>query len=95
MLPRSARIALSDLTRILTYTLSAHLLTISLFAQPATTQGARIPVKGATPPTMIPRFPDDRASIVKGPMTPEQRIEEGCFLPPLTMSTVPSYSLPT
>jgi hypothetical protein len=39
MLPRSARIALSDLTRILTYTLSAHLLTISLSAQPATTQG--------------------------------------------------------
>ena len=86
MLRRSGWAAISVLARILTFTMAAHLLAIPLVAQGATSQGVTFHgTKLATPPTTIPRFPDDRVSVVKGPAPPEQRIEDGCFLPPLTM----------
>jgi tetratricopeptide (TPR) repeat protein len=77
---------MSGWARVLTVILAAQVLAISLFAQPTTNQGAKFgDAKMATPPTMIPRFPDDRVSLVKGPEPPEQRIEDACFLPPLTV----------
>jgi tetratricopeptide (TPR) repeat protein len=53
------------------------------FAQGVNSQGVSFGNQLATPPTTLPRFPDDRVSTVKGPAPPEQKIEEGCFLPPL------------
>jgi Tetratricopeptide repeat len=86
MLRRSERASISDLTRILIFTIAAHLLAIPLVAQGVSPQGTvQLGNQLATPPTTIPRFPDDRVSLVKGPVPPEQRIEEGCFLPPLTI----------
>jgi tetratricopeptide (TPR) repeat protein len=86
MLRRSGWAAISGLARILTFILAANLLAVQLFGQATTNQGARIGgIKGATPPTIIPRFPDDRVSIVKGPVPPEQKLEDGCFLPPLAI----------
>jgi len=57
-----------------------------LTAQGVSPQGATLGNQIATPPTTIPRFPDARVSLEKGPIPPEQRIEEGCFLPPLTIT---------
>jgi tetratricopeptide (TPR) repeat protein len=86
MLRRSGWGAISDLTRILIFIVAAHLLVIPLFAQGISSQGVTFSgTKLATPPTTIPRFPDERVSTVKGPVPPEQKIEEGCFLPPLTI----------
>jgi tetratricopeptide (TPR) repeat protein len=86
MLRRSGQPAIPDFARILTFAIAAYLLVIPLFAQGVSSQGVTFSgSKLATPPTTIPRFPDDRVSTVKGPVPPEQRIEEGCFLPPLTI----------
>jgi hypothetical protein len=86
MLRRSEWAAISVLARILTFIIAAHLLAIPLVAQGATSQGVTFHgTRLATPPTTIPRFPDDRVSVVKGPAPPAQRIEDGCFLPPLTI----------
>jgi Tfp pilus assembly protein PilF len=86
MLRRSGWASISSLVRILTFTVVAGLLAIPLLAQGISSQGVTFSgTQLATPPTTIPRFPDDRVSLIKGPLPPEQRIEDGCFLPPLTI----------
>jgi tetratricopeptide (TPR) repeat protein len=85
MLRRSGWATISILLLVLTLRIAAPRLAVPLLAQGISNQGVSFPGKMATPPTTIPRFPDDRVSIDKGPVPPEQRIEEGCFLPPLTV----------
>ncbi len=72
---------------------SAWILSLAIAAQPATplfaqgisNEGVTFGSNLATPPTTLPRFPDSRVSTVKGPLPPEQKVEDGCFLPPLTI----------
>lgn len=85
MLRRSGAAAVSILA-LLTFAVAAHVLAAPLLAQGTSTQGVTFDGnKLATPPTTIPRFPDNRVSTVKGPAPPELKIEDGCFLPPLTI----------
>jgi hypothetical protein len=72
---------------VLILCIAAPLLGLPLMAQGVSPQGtATLGNQIATPPTTIPRFPDARVSLEKGPIPPEQRIEEGCFLPPLSVT---------
>jgi len=81
---RSGWIAIARLFLVLALTIT-HRLGVPLLAQGVSNQGVSFPGTMATPPTTIPRFPDDRVSLEKGPIPQDQRVEEGCFLPPLTV----------
>ena len=85
MLRLSGWVVLSGSAWVLNLTIAAQ-LAIPLFAQGVSSEGVTFAgSKLATPPTVIPRFPDERVSTVKGPLPPEQKVEDGCFLPPLTI----------
>jgi tetratricopeptide (TPR) repeat protein len=84
MLRLSGRVTLSRLAWVLALTISSQ-AAIPLFAQGISNTGVALGDKMATPPTTLPRFPDERVSTITGPLPPEQRVEEGCFLPPLTI----------
>lgn len=85
MSQRSAQIAISSAFLVLAVSLATHQMAVPLFAQGITSNGVTFEGTSATPPTMIPRFPDDRVTLDKGPIPQEQRVEDGCFLPPLTV----------
>jgi len=84
MLQCSGRTTNSSLLLVLALIVIGR-LEAPLFGQGVSNQGVTFAGTMATPPTMIPRLPDDRVSVEKGPIPQEQRIEEGCFLPPLTV----------
>lgn len=84
MLRLSGGVVLSGSAWVLGLTIAAQ-PAVPVFAQGVNSEGITFGSKLATPPTTIPRFPNERVSTVKGPLPPEQKVEEGCFLPPLTI----------
>jgi tetratricopeptide (TPR) repeat protein len=86
MAQRSGQAMLSTLFQAIICVVAAQLLAVPLMAQHVSNQGVTFSGTSATPPSMIPRFPDQRVVLDKGNQPPEQRIEDGCFLPPLTIT---------